>query len=346
MERSLQQIVDAADSIVVVQADNPDGDSLASSLALEQLLSEMGKQVFLYCGVPIPGYLRYMEGWDRVSPELPHQFDASIIVDTSALILLEQLHKTGEISWIKTKPCIVLDHHTATDPTIDFAALTYIRPAVSTGELIYELARANEWKVGVNAGEFIMMSIMSDSLGLTSESTTSQSIHIVSELVELGVSIPKLENQRRAMQKKSPELLKYKGELIKRVDYSPDGRIAHITIPWEEIEKYSHEYNPSVLVLDEMRMVTSVAIAIAFKTYPDGRITAKLRANYGFGIAAELASRFGGGGHPYAAGFKITDGKPFNEIKSECIQKAEALLDTLKAQDTQNETTKYTYTVD
>ena len=47
----------------------------------------------------------------------------------------------------------------------------------------------------------------------------------------------------------------------------------------EEIQKYSNQYNPSVLVLDEMRLVEGVEVACAIKTYPDGKLTGKLRSN-------------------------------------------------------------------
>lgn len=344
MEDQIRQIIETADDIVIIQADNPDGDSLASSLALEQILGDLGKNVHLYCGVNVPTYLSHLPGWDRVQDLLPVKFDASIIVDTSALNLLEQLQKSESLGWLRSKPCIVIDHHIEVEPSIDFATVNYIKPAVAAGEVVYELSNKLGWQRNHTANYLIMSAIMSDSLGLTSDGTSARSIHVVAELVEQGVSIPELESARRELQKKSPELLSYKAKLLQRIEYSDDQRIALISIPWEEIEKYSHLYNPSMLVIDEMRMVENVTIAIAFKTYPDGRITAKLRANYGYGIASDLAKKFGGGGHPYAAGFKVTSGKPFNEVKSECIRYAQELLATLK-EDTADETTQHTYTV-
>jgi len=62
-----------------------------------------------------------------------------------------------------------------------------------------------------------------------------------------------------------------------------------------------------MLVIDDMRMVKKVRVAVAYKLYPDGRITAKIRCNYGSPIAHKLAEHFGGGGHSYAAGFKTKD---------------------------------------
>lgn len=329
MEKSVESIITQSNNIVIIQADNPDADSLASSLALEQILSALGKEVTMYCGTTIPGYLRYLTGWDRVTDELPRSFDSSIIVDASTETLLEQLAKQKQLGWVKAKPCIIIDHHLETDNRIDFADVEYVKQAVSTGEILYELSEKLAWPCNNQCLVFIAASILADSLGLTSEGTSSRSIHIIAELVEKNVSISKLENDRRALQKKSPRILDYKGDLLKRVEYSQSGRVAIITIPWEEIEKYSNEYNPAMLVLDEMRLVEGVAIAVAFKLY-DNKITAKLRANLGYGIAGTLAAEFGGGGHPYAAGFKILGDYDSINLKKQLIDKAERMIDRME----------------
>ncbi|MET0779267.1 MAG: DHH family phosphoesterase [Candidatus Saccharimonadales bacterium] len=326
----IKSIIDGAQRIVILQADNPDGDSLGSALALEQILHEMGKEPLLYCGVDIPSYLTYMPGWDRVSKDLPNNFDASIIVDTSADSLFEQLVKTSQKSWVATKPAIVLDHHDVPN-SIAFATVVCNQTAVATGEVIYELAQQLGWPLNQGAKELIVNSIMSDSLGLTTSATTGRSIHIVGDLVDGGVSIAALDQKRRELQGKSPELIKYKGNLLQRIEYYADNQVATITIPWREIELYSSQYNPSMLVLDEMRGSIGTKLAIAFKLYNDGHMTAKIRANYGSPVAGKLAEHFGGGGHAYAAGFKVSGGKPFDEIKTDCIRVAAELLDTLAA---------------
>lgn len=326
--KHLRDLIESSKTILIIQADNPDGDSLASSLALEEILSEQGKDVQMYCGVEIPGYLRYMEGWDRVVHDLPQAFDLSIIVDTSSLSLLEVLDKSGQLAWLKSKPCIIIDHHT-TKPSIDFAKVNHIKSGVSTTEIIYGLATQLSWKINKQAAEFIAIGILTDSLGLTSQATTAKSIGILSNLVELGANLPEIDNKRKLMSKKSREVLDYKGKLLQRVTYSDEGQVAIIDIPWNEIEKFSHEYNPSILVLDEMRQVRGVALAIAFKSYPDGRITAKIRANYGYMVADKLAEKFGGGGHPYASGFRVTDGSKLADLKPKVINEATSLLKDL-----------------
>jgi phosphoesterase RecJ-like protein len=326
----LKDLLSQANKIVVVQADNPDTDSLASALALEQTLGEQGKDISLYCGVDIPSYLSYIPGADRISNELPKQFDLSIIVDTASNALLEQLDKTGQKAWLAAKPSIIIDHHT-TPPTISFADLVIAKPAVATGELLYELAKDLDWPLNIQAKQLLAMAILSDSLGLSSEATTARSIHIIAELVEGGVELAQLENARRESMRREVELIHYKGRLLQRVEFLDDGRIASVTIPQEEIDTYSPLYNPPMLVLDDMRLAKNTALAVAFKLYKDGKITAKIRCNFGIAIADKLAEHFGGGGHSYAAGFKLQDGRSFEELKPEFVKVASQLLDEAKA---------------
>lgn len=339
--QDIQKLINDAERIVIIQADNPDGDSLGSALALEQILGDMGKKTYMYCGAAIPSYLTYLQGWDRVFSELPSHFDLSIIVDTSAESLLENIQKAGQKGWLAAKPSIVIDHH-QTEATITFANVMCNHPAVATGEIIYELAQQLNWQLNHQAKIMIATAILSDSLGLTTSATTGRSIHIIGELVDGGLNISELDNARREMMRKSPELVKYKGELLQRIEYHNSNKVAVVTIPWQEIQTYSPQYNPSMLVLDDMRLTIGTQIAISFKLYNDGHITAKIRANYGSPIAGKLAEHFGGGGHSYASGFKLSlNGRPFNEIKSECISVASDLLNNLK-QDKNDETLQHT----
>ena len=89
-----QKLINQACKIIVIQAENPDGDSLGSALALEEILSVLGKEVKLYCPVEIPKYLRYIDGWDRVESDFSTDADLAIIVDTTAELLLSKVLET------------------------------------------------------------------------------------------------------------------------------------------------------------------------------------------------------------------------------------------------------------
>lgn len=323
------EVINNSKHVVVLQADNPDGDSLGSSLALEAILSEMGKRVTLVCAVDMPAHLRYLSGWDRIQKDIPTDADLSIIVDCSTETLFEHYENNGQMSWIKTKPIVVIDHHTETTG-ISYANLNIIEETVATSEILYRIASELNWPLPVDACEMLAVSIMSDSLGLVTEATTPESFRIMGDLVERGVSLAKLDQARRELMRKERELIPYKGQLLQRVSYDASGRIASVVIPWGEIVKYSPLYNPTMLIIDDMRMVVGVDVAIGYKVYNDGKITAKIRCNFGKTIGSDLALTFGGGGHPYASGFKILNKRKIEEVMAEVNQKANELLDALE----------------
>ena len=323
--KTAHDLVNGAKHIVIIQGENPDGDSVGSSVALEEILGDMGKKVTMYCPVQIGSYLAYIKGWDRVIDELPRDFDLSIIVDTASATLLERALIPGNLAQISTKPCIVIDHHT-TESTIPFDNIAVIDASrVATGELIYDLAHHNKWPINAQACENLTISIMADSLGLMTENTSSASIRVVADLVDGGADLSAIDNRRREFMKKAPEILAYKGELLQRIEYFADGALSLVHIPWEEIASYSAKYNPSMLVIDEMRLVDNVKVAICIKTYPDGKITGKIRANPGYKVAETIAKFFGGGGHPYVAGFR-TYSDDYESVKHELIGAVDKIL--------------------
>lgn len=323
-----------AQKIVIIQADNPDADSLGSALALEDIISEMGKQPYLYCAVDMPGYLHYLKGWDRVQKDLPSTFDISIIVDASTMTLFERLDKSGQKGWLASRPCIVLDHHDTVDNPIAFAKITINDSSrASTGELIYMIMRELKMPLSLTAQEYIMTSILGDTQGLSNQLASSETYRIMAEMIDAGVDRPKLEDLRRELSKMPPEIFKYKAVLIDHSELHNDGTIATVTVPQPEINKFSPLYNPGPLIQNDMLQTLGVKVAVVFKTYDDGRVTAAIRCNPGTPIAADLASHFDGGGHEYASGFKQQNGKAFDQIKTDCIVYASELLAKLEAGD-------------
>ena len=320
--QTIFDILNTAQKIIVIQAENPDGDSIGSAVALEEILGDMGKDVSLYCPVDIPRYLRYIKGWDRVTNEFDTKADMAIIVDTASSVLLSKvLAIPAANNFLNTKPVLVLDHHTtATD--LEFPHELVSQSVVATGELIFNLATENNWPINAQAAEDMLIAIMSDSLGLTTPNVTPETFAVAGKLTELGAKNYEIEERRREFIKKSPEILAYKGKLIERVEYFLDGALAVVHVPFEEIEQYSDQYNPGALIGDELRLVEGVQVNAVIKTYPDGKLTARLRSNAP--ISEAIAGFFGGGGHKYAAGFRIYEG--YDQTLKELIDATDKAL--------------------
>ena len=323
MFATAKSLIQEAKKIIVIQAENPDGDSLGSSLALEEILGDMGKEVVLYCPVDIPKYMRYIQGWDRVVGDFDTSADLAIIVDTTADVLMSKVLETpGVRHYLDTHDVLVIDHHTEGEPNLSFSHTLLIEEAPAASQVIYHLAKDAGWAINASAAENMMVALQSDTLGMTTPNVTPESYRVAGDLTELGASVAAIEERRREFMKKPQNILEYKGRLIGRVEYFLDGKLALVRIPFEEIQEYSDAYNPSVLVLDEMRLVIGVELAVAIKTYPDGKLTGKLRSNSP--ISADVAGYFGGGGHKYAAGFRVYENE--DEVVRELITATDKAL--------------------
>lgn len=317
-----KNLIEKAKKITVIQAENPDGDSLGSALALEEILGEAGKGVQLFCPVDIPKYLRYFSGWDRISDNL-WPSDLFVIVDTASQILLSKIWENPLYrNLLEKTPILVIDHHTDATPDLEFSHEIILKEASSCAEVIFDFAKNSGFEINQQAAEHLMGAILSDTLGFSTQNVSPETFEIASQLTKLGASTAKIEEARREFSKKSPEILEYKGELIRRIEYFLDGKLALVHIPWDEIKKYSDKYNPSVLVIDEMRLVEGVEVCVAIKTYPDGKLTGKVRTNSP--VAADIAGYFGGGGHAYAAGFRVYE--KYDEILRELLVATERVL--------------------
>ena len=66
-------------------------------------------------------------------------------------------------------------------------------------------------------------------------------------------------------------------------------------------------------------MVEGVRVAVTIKTYPDGKVTGKIRTSSDAPVAEQIAGYFGGGGHAVAAGFRTYD-TSYEEIVKELIK--------------------------
>lgn len=311
--------------ICIIQAENPDGDSLGSSGALEEILAD--HSISLYCPVQIPRYLHYLPVASRVSMNFDYSADAYIIVDTASEILLSKILKDPAAKHaLETKPVLVIDHH-ASSPDLHFDFTPVITQAPSTTTIIYQLTKT--LSINKEAATYIYAGLASDTLGLTSESTTKAEYLLTADLIDKGLDIPALEKSRHEYMKKSARILDYKADLIKRVEYHLDGRLATVHISWDDIKEYSDEYNPNVLILEELRLVEGVDVAVAIKTYPDGKLTGKIRTT--LPIAEQISGFFGGGGHLYASGFRVYE--KYDIFMPELIKLVDDLLSQNKQDD-------------
>ena len=294
----------AARTILLLQPDSPDGDSLGSALGLEEILGELGKQIFMYSYKEPENYLRTQEGWDRISQNMPKHFDLTILVDTGSPSLiksaLEHHHAT-----LMSKPFYIIDHHVSRQD-FGFTVTEIVENGAAAAEVIVRICRELGWSINAAAASKLSTAILSDSLGLTTPDSTADTLDALSHLVRCGANLYELYTVKRESSALSVDLFQLKGELISNVKFYADGRLAVLELPPTMVEKYKDIAEPYTLVINDMQWTKGVELAAVFKNYGT-KINVPLRSKTG--LAAPIAEQFGGGGHPNAAAYrtKTTD---------------------------------------
>jgi bifunctional oligoribonuclease and PAP phosphatase NrnA len=315
----LGALISRSQNVIVLQPEKPDTDSLGSALALEDILGELGKKVAMYCQDPIPTYIRFMDGWDRVVDKFPAQFDLTILVDTGGPQMLSRtLEKHSKP--LTAKPFIIIDHHKTREP-MPFETIDVVDPlAAATGELLVSICRQLNWPIPPAAAKTIAPSILADTLGLSTPTTTANTVEALAEAVRRGADLYKLRRAREILDALEPELVALKADLLKRIQYHHEGKVATVVITPEELKQYAELHDPADLVNQEMRNIKGVEVAACIRNYASSlhgnKIKISMRANTP--VAAKAAQHFGGGGHDQAAGCTI-EGRSVQAVQDELV---------------------------
>jgi len=316
-----EQITEAllqADNILIAGHMFPDGDALGSQLALGEILESLGKDVFYYSEEQVSTMYEFLPGSEKLRHELPdiNSFDAAIAVDCGDRFRLGRDMKT----LLQIHPFIVIDHHAGHK---DFGDESWVDPSrSSTAEMIFDLAGELNADISYNAAYCLYTAIVSDSGSFKYESTSAYTFHVASHLLNRGV-IPS-EVAGKLFDNYSVNRLWLLEKVLGSLELYADGQIAVISATNEMFEASGAKPEDTEEFINLPRALRSVKVAVLLKAAPDGFVKVSLRAK-GECDVSQVASRYGGGGHRNAAGYRIKD-KAMAEARTELVQELKRRL--------------------
>ena len=161
--------IQKADTILVATHVFPDADALGSQLGLSNILEGMGKKVLRYSEEPVSYLYNFLPESEKLICKLPDlsQFDCAIILDCGDCF---RLGKALD-ALLTIHPMIVIDHHAGHQ---DFGDLRWVQSGrASTGDMIYELAKALIAEISLEAAYCLYAAIVADTGSFKYSSTTA-----------------------------------------------------------------------------------------------------------------------------------------------------------------------------
>jgi phosphoesterase RecJ-like protein len=197
---------------------------------------------------------------------------------------------------------INLDHHVSNTRFGDLVHVDAESPA--TGQLVYELAYHAGWPLDAAVGENLLAAISTDTGSFRYPSTTSRTMRIVAEILDLGVDVGRVNQQLYESYplRRVEALQRLLGEM--RLEFG--GRCASVKLPLSLTRELALQPGDTEGVIDVIRAIDTVKVAVFFEELPDGKIRVSSRAKEARHSVGAICANFGGGGHTLAAGARLS----------------------------------------
>lgn len=332
------KVFETSKKVLIATHENPEGDAISSAIAMGLFLESIDKEVYLYDKDQVPNNLKFLPASDRFLSEFPReQIDLLIVVDCGDFSRIgsnyEQLSGINRI--------INIDHHFTNS---FFGHLNFVlSDASSAGEVVFYLiilyaSYANKIDSGVlgkflsgameeplpceqgarkNALSFITadiaiclyVSILTDTGSFHYSSANKRAFYICSVLNGYGLDPAMIATE--LFETKPAEMYFLLGKSLNTLEFSSAGKVASMVGTKKMIEdvlKDSDGNRVSGLYenfVNYPRSIQGVEIAIFFREIGFNQYRLNFRSK-SYADVARVAEKFGGGGHKFAAGCKVS----------------------------------------
>ncbi len=292
---------------LVISHRRPDGDALGSMVAMACALQQMGQQPHLAIYEPLPPrYLEILGGnpplqvWADTRDVLESNCDGVIIVDTCALAQLEPI---TEFLARAPRTCVI-DHHATRDPIgIRDDDLRYFDESASAAALIVEAwIRDAQLEITPTIANALFLGIASDTGWFRFSNTDARTMEAGARLVAAGVDPGAM---FRALNQQDPvEKLRLVARVLNQLEMHADGRIAVLKLRAADFEATGADESMTDDLVNEATRLGSTELTLLFTEEDENTVRVNLRSKQTLDVS-EFARRFGGGGHPRAAGARL-----------------------------------------
>ncbi len=304
--KQIAELMISSDSFLITVHESPDGDAIGSMLALNAVLETMNKDVVLYSPDVIPGKLRFLDGWNRITTNTEDiddkKFDAMIMLDCG------DRQRSGDyISNFRTyKSLINIDHHISNN---GFGDLNLIDPKVSsTAEHVYSVIQEimnlkhPDKKLSKYVATCLLSALYDDTGGMRYISTTSKTLRIAANLVDLGANCSYV--SEHLFFSVSREKMELTSRVLSTLNFEKNNKIAYLLMRLDDLDATGAYSEDSEGLIDFPRAIYGVEVAFLIKEIGTDRYKLSFRSR-GKVDVNEFCSRFGGGGHKVASGCTI-----------------------------------------
>lgn len=284
-------LLSAAEDIVILLHQYPDGDAIGSGYALALALQALGKRVRPICCDAVPEKYSYITGGVQF-PEFTPRFVCTVDVADPKLL--------GSLSEQWPRVDLAIDHH---GTNVGYAEALLLDAAAGAAAMpIREVIAALGVELDRRLAECLYTGLSTDTGCFKYANTTPETHLLAAELMGHGVRHAMI--NERMYDSRSRARMELERMALDSMRYFFDGRCAVMTITAEMVKTSGAAESDMDGFASLPRQIEGVWVGVTLREKADGSFKASIRTREGVN-AAEIAATLGGGGHFGAAGCTV-----------------------------------------
>ena len=301
MYENLYSLIQQCGTIGVTSHFRPDGDAIGSTLGLGLALQAMGKKVYLWNEDGVPARYAFLEGAEQIVPvpeAVPADLELLICVDTGDW---KRLGDRTQKLFADFPQIVNIDHH---GTNTRYGHVHVIEPETAAcAFVLFNVLKSWGVQLSKAMADALYVGISTDTGSFQYGSTTPEVMHAAGELLAAGVDVADV--NRRVYQEIPYSSLLMQREVLNHMVVECEGMLAHYSMPAGRKAELGVGLEDTKDLVDVVRVLQGVRVAVIFEDLEDGRIRMSLRSKDPSVSVAAIAAQFGGGGHAMASGIRM-----------------------------------------
>ncbi|TSC92808.1 MAG: Uncharacterized protein CEN89_438 [Candidatus Berkelbacteria bacterium Licking1014_7] len=286
----------------------PDGDTLASSLALFIALRSLKKEVVIVCCDDIPAPFLFLPQVSKIKKDfLQGDWDAVLILDCGDLRRTGFSQRLTNFARHKRK-LINIDHHPKNDLHKVANINLFDDKRAAVAELVYEIINGLGVEIKKEIATCLLTAIFTDTGGFMHSNTSPATLELAALLLRRGARLRAI--TQNITGSKSLSALKLWGKTLERLAYNKKYNLVYSVILNDDLRECNATKSDVAGVINLINTVPDARLVILFFQHSEHEIKVSIRTEAQGVNLSRLAGIFGGGGHKKAAGFCV-NGKIF-----------------------------------
>lgn len=291
---NIMEEVKKAENIVILTHETPDGDAIASSLAMKVALKQLGKNADVIIR-EIPKIFDFLPYREEIKADSQiKEYDLAIALDCATFKRLD-----ANEYFEKAKQTIVIDHHGSNTMYGEINFVNPVSPACC--QILIGMFQYFDINIDKELGTCVLTGIITDTGGFKYSGVTAETFEFTADLLQKGVNVSSI--YQRVLDTKTKANFELMRRTLDRMEFLEDGKVTFTYITNKDLEEVNAGIGDHEGLVEIGRDVEGVEVSVFIRQKDNEENTYKIsmRSNHYVNVS-DVCLMFGGGGHEKAAG--------------------------------------------